>query len=197
VVVNPAKVSATNARDLAAFLKAKPGAYNFASSGNGTVLHLAGAMLIDELGADLRHVPYKGVAPMLTDVIGGQVELAVSALPTVQGHLRSGALRAIGVGSAARSPAAPDIPTFAEQGYPNYLAEGWFAAVGPARLPPEVVRRLHAALTAAFASTEVRETMAKQGNTVSITSPEAALAYFRSERDKYARLVQKAGIKPE
>lgn len=197
VVVNPSKVSATNARDLAGFLKARPGAYNYASSGNGTILHLAGEMLVDELGADVRHIPYKGVAPMLTDVIGGQVELAVSALPTVQGHLKSGALRAIGVGSAARSPAAPEIPTIAEQGYPNFVAEGWFAAVGPARLPPETVRRLHAAFSAAMAAAEVREAMAKQGNLINVTSPEGAAQFMRSEMAKYARLVQKAGIKPD
>ncbi|MFN0160590.1 MAG: Bug family tripartite tricarboxylate transporter substrate binding protein [Burkholderiales bacterium] len=197
VVVNPTKVSATNARELASFLKARPGAYNYASSGNGTILHLAGEMLVDELGAEVRHIPYKGVAPMLTDVIGGQVELAVSALPTVQGHLKSGALRAIGLGSATRSPAAPEIPTLAEQGYPNYLAEGWFAAVGPARLPPETVRRLHAAFSAAMAAPEVREVMAKQGNLINVTSPEAAAQFLRSEMARYARLVQKAGLKPD
>lgn len=197
VVVNPSKVSATNARELASFLKARPGAYNYASSGNGTILHLAGEMLVDELGAEVRHIPYKGVAPMLTDVIGGQVELAVSALPTVHGHLKSGALRAIGIGSAARTPAAPEIPTLAEQGYPNYLAEGWFAAVGPARLPPETVRRLNAAFVAAMAAPEVREIMAKQGNLINVTSPEAAAQFMRSEMAKYARLVQRAGIKPD
>jgi tripartite-type tricarboxylate transporter receptor subunit TctC len=195
VLVNPAKVQARNVQDLVAFFKAKPGTYNYASSGNGTILHLAAEMFVDEAGVEVRHIPYKGVAPMLADTIGGQVEMSVSALPTVQGHLKSGALRAIGVGSAARTPAAPEIPTIAEQGLPNYIIEGWFAVVGPAKLPVEQIRRLHAAFAAAFAAPEVKEAMARQGNTISMTSPEVATQYFRTELAKYAKLVRKAGVK--
>jgi tripartite-type tricarboxylate transporter receptor subunit TctC len=195
LVVNPAKVPARNARELADFFKARPGAYNYASSGNGTILHLAAEMFVDEAGVDVKHIPYKGVGPMLADTIGGQVEMAVSALPTLQGHIRSGALRAIGIGGASRSAAAPDIPTIAEQGFPNYNMEGWFAVVGPKGLPAEQVKRLHGAFTAAFAAPEVQEAMAKQGNTIRLTTPEAATQYFRTELDKYARLVKKAGIK--
>jgi tripartite-type tricarboxylate transporter receptor subunit TctC len=197
LVVNPAKVPAKTAQELAAFFKARPGAYNYASSGNGTILHLAAEMFVDEAGVDVRHIPYKGVGPMLADTIGGQVEMAVSALPTVQGHLKSGALRAIGVGGAARSAAAPEIPTIAEQGLPNYNIEGWFAVIGPARLPVEQVRRLHAAFSTAFAAPDVREAMAKQGNTIALTSPDVAGQVFRAELAKYARLVQKTGIKLE
>ncbi len=195
VLVNPAKVPARNVQELVAFFKAKPGAYNYASSGNGTILHLAAEMFVDEAGVEVRHIPYKGVGPMLADTIGGQVEMSVSALPTVQGHLKSGALRAIGVGSASRTPAAPEIPTIAEQGLPNYLIEGWFAVVGPAKLPAEQVRRLHAAFATAFAAPEVKDAMAKQGNTISMTSPEVASQYFRTELAKYAQLVRKAGVK--
>ena len=195
LVVNPQKVPAKDVREFVAFLKAKPGIYNYASSGNGTILHLAAELFVDEAGVEVRHIPYKGVGPMLADIIGGQVEWGVSALPTVQGHIKTGALRAIGIGSASRSPAAPEIPTIAEQGLPRYLVDGWFAAIGPARLPAEQVRRLHAAFTAAFAAPEVREAMARQGNTIAPTSPEAAGQFFRSELAKYARLVQKAGVK--
>ena len=195
VVVNPAKVPARNARELAEFFKARPGAYNYASSGNGTILHLAAEMFVDEAGVDVKHIPYKGVGPMLADTIGGQVEMAVSALPTLQGHIRSGALRAIGIGGATRSAAAPDIPTIAEQGFPNYNMEGWFAVVGPKGLPAEQVKRLHGAFTAAFAAPEVQEAMAKQGNTIRLTTPEVAAQYFKTELEKYARLVKKAGIK--
>jgi tripartite-type tricarboxylate transporter receptor subunit TctC len=195
VLVNPAKVPARNVQELVAFFKAKPGTYNYASSGNGTILHLAAEMFVDEAGVEVRHIPYKGVGPMLADTIGGQVEMSVSALPTVQGHLKSGALRAIGVGSAARTPAAPEIPTIAEQGLPNYIIEGWFAVVGPAKLPAEQIRRLHAAFAAAFAAPEVKEAMARQGNTISMTSPEVATQYFRTELAKYANLVRKAGVK--
>jgi tripartite-type tricarboxylate transporter receptor subunit TctC len=195
LLVNPGKVAAKNVKELVAFLKAKPGAYNYASSGNGTILHLAAEMFMDEAGVEVRHIPYKGVGPMLADTIGGQVEMSVSALPSVQGHLKSGALRAIGVGGAARVPAAPDLPTIAEQGLPNYNMEGWFAVIAPARLAPEQVRRLHAGFSAAFAAAEVREAMAKQGNTISLTTPEAAAQFFKTELAKYARLVQKSGIK--
>jgi len=119
LVVNPAKVPAKNAKELAAFLKAKPNTYNYASSGNGTIIHLAGAMFIDAADAEVRHIPYKGVGPMVTDLIGGQVELGVVALPAVLGHLKSGALRAIGVMSKQRVAALPDLPTIAEHSGPS------------------------------------------------------------------------------
>jgi len=194
LVVNPAKVAATNVKELVALLKAKPESYNYASSGNGTILHLAAEMFMDEAQVKVKHIPYKGVGPMVTDLIGGQVEIGVLALPAVQAHLKSGALRAIGVGSAARVAAAPEIPTIAEQGLPNYNIEGWFAVVGPAKLPMAEARRIQAAVAAAYATPEVKEAMAKQGNTINPGTPEAAAQFFRSEMVKYARLVKKAGV---
>lgn len=197
LVVNPAKVPATNVKELVAFLKARPGAYNYGSSGNGTILHLAAQMFVDEAKVDVKHIPYKGVGPMVADLIGGQIEMGVLALPAIQGHLKSGALRAIGVGGQTRSAAAPDIATIAEQGLPNYQVEGWFAIVGPARLPAAEVARIHAAATAAFATAEVSEAMAKQGNSINPGSPEAAAQFFRSELAKYARLVKAAGVEAQ
>jgi tripartite-type tricarboxylate transporter receptor subunit TctC len=194
LIVNP-KVPAKNVRELIAFLKAKPGAYNYASSGNGTIIHLAGAMFVDEAGVDVKHVPYKGVGPMVIDMISGQVELGVVALPAAQGHLKNGTLRAIGVGGKTRTPAAAEIPTIAEQGLPNYDAEGWIAVIGPAKLPEAEVRRIHAAFVTALADPDVKENMAKQGNVINPTSPEEAGRFFRSELAKYAKLVKKAGIK--
>ena len=195
LLVNPAKVPAKNAGELIALLKAKPGVYNYASSGNGTILHLAAEMFMDEAKVEARHIPYKGVGPMLADTIGGQVEMAVSALPTVQGHLKNGTLRAIGVTGSARSAAAPEIPTVAEQGLPGYVVEAWIGAIGPKGMAPEQVKRLHGALAAAFATPEVQEAMAKQGNAIRVSTPEAAGQHLRAELDKYARLVKKAGIK--
>lgn len=195
LVVNPNKLPVRDAKELVAALKAKPGAYNYASSGNGTILHLAGEMFLDEAGATSRHIPYKGVGPMITDLLGGQVDWGVLALPAVQQHIRTGALRPIGIPSAARVPAAPDIPTFSEQGMPGYLVGGWFAVIGPAKLPAADVRRIHAAFAAAMAMPEVQEAMAKQGNVINPSTPEAAVAFFRSEQDRYAKLVQKAGVK--
>jgi tripartite-type tricarboxylate transporter receptor subunit TctC len=192
-VVNP-KVPAKDAKELIALLKAKPGGYNYASSGNGTILHLAAAMFFDEAGVTATHVPYKGVGPMLTDLIGGQVEMGTLSLPSIQQHLKSGALRAIGTGTAARLPAAPDIPTMTEQGMPGYLVEGWFAVIGPAKMAAADVKRINAAFATAFATPEVRETMAKQGNTINVSTPEFAAQFFRSEMAKYAKLVKKAGV---
>jgi tripartite-type tricarboxylate transporter receptor subunit TctC len=195
LVVNPSKLPAKDVKELVALLKAKPGAYNYASSGNGTIIHLAGAMFVDEAGVDVKHIPYKGTGAMVTDLIGGQVEMGVVALPTVQGHLKSGALRAIGVGGKSRAPAAPEIPTIAEQGLPNYDVAGWFAVVGPAKLPADQVKRIHAAFVTAFAAPEVKEAMDKQGNFINPTTPEAAAQFFRAETARYTALVKKADVK--
>jgi tripartite-type tricarboxylate transporter receptor subunit TctC len=195
LVVNPNKVPARNARELQAFLQARPGQTNFASSGNGTIIHLAGEMFVNAAQVDTRHIPYKGMGPMITDLIGGQVEWGVAALPAVQGHLRSGALRAIGVMGQQRVASLPELPTIAEQGFPEVDVGGWFAVVAPAKLPPAQVQRIHAAVVAAFADPEVKAAMARQENIINPTSPEAALQFFKTEQARYARLVQKANVK--
>jgi tripartite-type tricarboxylate transporter receptor subunit TctC len=193
LVVNP-KVPAKDAKEFAALLKAKPGELNYASGGNGTILHLAAEMYLEEIGAKARHIPYKGVGPMVTDLIGGQVEFGTVALPSVQGHLKSGALRAIGMATKDRVPAAPDIPTFVEQGVPGYVVEAWFAVIGPKGMAPAEVKRIHDAVVTAFNAPEVKETMAKQGNVINVSSTEYAQGFFRSELAKYAALVKKAGV---
>jgi len=169
LVVNP-KVPAQNSKEFVAYLNAKGGEVNYASGGNGTILHLASEMFLDEAQVKARHIPYKGVGPMLTDLIGGQVEFATAALPSVQQHLKSGALRAIGVATAQRVPAASEIPTFVEQGLPGYVVEAWFAVLGPKGLPAAEARRINAALGAAFADPAVREAMARQGNVIAIST---------------------------
>jgi tripartite-type tricarboxylate transporter receptor subunit TctC len=197
LVVNPQKVSATNSREFIAALKAKPDGYNFGSGGTGTILHLAGEMFIDEAGVKARHIPYKGVGPMVTDLLGGQIDFAVLALPSVAQHIKSGALRAIGMCADKRTPAAPEIPTFMEQGLTGYNMEAWFAVIGPKGMTPAQVKKVHDAVVAAFNDPTVKETMAKQGNTISITSTEQAQKGFRTELAKYAALVKKAGIEPQ
>ena len=193
LVVSP-KLPANNMKELVALLKAKPDGYTYASSGNGTILHLAAEMFVDQADAKVRHVPYKGVGPMLTDLIGGHVDFGVAALPSVQQHIKSGALRAIGTGTAQRLSAAPEIPTMTEQGMPGYLVEGWFALIGPKGLPAAEIAKLRQGLIEAFNTPEVKEAMAKQGNTINISSSEAAAPFFKSELAKYARLVKNAGI---
>ena len=196
LVVNP-KVPAKNAKELQALLKAKPDGYNYASSGNGTIIHLAGAMFMDAAGVDVRHIPYKGVGPMVADIIGGQVEMGVVAVPAIQGQLKSGALRAIGVMGKTRVPSLPDVPTIAEQGFPEVDVSGWFAVIGPAKLPPAEVKRLHTAVVAAFNMPETKDAMAKQENIINPMSPEASAQFFKTEQERYARLVRKANITAE
>lgn len=194
LVVNPAKVAAKNVQELIALLKAKPDGYNYASSGNGTIIHLAGEMFVDAAKVQVRHIPYKSTGAMVTDLIGGQIEMGVVALPAAQAHLKSGALRAIGLCGKTRTPAAPDMATIAEQGLPNYDIEGWFAVLAPAKLPESQVKRIHEAFVAAYNTPEVKEAMAKQGNVVNPSTPEAAARYLRSEMARYAALAKKAGI---
>ena len=196
LVVNP-KVPATNMKELVALFKANPGKYNYASSGNGTILHLAPELFKDVTGTFSTHIPYRGFGPMLQDIVSGQVDWGVGALPAVMGQIKAGNVRAICVSAPARIAAAPDIPTSAEQGYPGYLVEGWIAVVGPKGLPADQVKRIHNAVATAFATAEVKDAMAKQGNTINISTPEFALAHFKSELVKYAALVKKAGVVPQ
>jgi tripartite-type tricarboxylate transporter receptor subunit TctC len=135
LLVNPQKMPVKDAQEFFAMLKSKPRGYNYASSGNGTILHLAPELVLEAGGATATHVPYKGVGPMVTDLIGGQVDFAVAALPSVQGHIKSGALRPIGMLTSARTPAAPDIPTLAEQGLNGFAVQAWFGLLGPKNLP--------------------------------------------------------------
>ena len=152
VLVAHPSVAARDARELVALAKANPGKLNYGSAGNGTVLHLAGVLLLNEAGVDIRHVPYKGFAGMLNDLLGGQIQLGFAGLSTVAPHIKSGKLRAIGVPAQARSPALPDVPTLAEAGVPGYSFDAWMALVAPAGLPKPVLDRLHAAARTAMAA---------------------------------------------
>ena len=194
IVVNPSKVPAKDHKEFAALLLSKPDQFTYGSGGNGTILHLTGEQYVGEIGAKARHIPYKGVGPFVTDLIGGQIDFGTLALPSVQQHIKSGAMRAIGMGGAQRTPAAPEIPTIAEQGLPSYVVEAWFGVLGPKGMAAADVKRVHDAISAAFADASVKEAMAKQGNTINVSTSEHAQSYFRSEKDKYARLVKKAGI---
>ncbi len=197
LVVNPAKVPATNSREFIALLKSKPNTLNYASGGTGTILHLATELVLEETGTTARHIPYKGVGPMVTDLLGGQVDFGTAALPSIQQHIKSGALRPIGALTAQRIPAMPEIPTFAEQGLPNFSVEAWFALVGPKGMSAANVKKARDALIVAFDDPAVKEAMVKQGNTIAIGSSEQAAATFRREMAKYAALVKKAGIEPQ
>ena len=197
LVANPAKVSATSAREFFAQLKARPGSYNFGSGGNGTILHLASELVLDAAGVSAKHIPYKGVGPMVTDLLSGQIDFATAALPSVQQHIAAGTLRPIGALTPQRAPAMANIPTFAEQGLANFAVEAWFAVIGPKGMSAAAVKKAHDAVVAAFADPAVTEAMAKQGNTIQISTPQQAQAAFRSELAKYAALVKKVGLEPQ
>jgi tripartite-type tricarboxylate transporter receptor subunit TctC len=193
-VVNPAKISAKNGRELQALLNARPEDYNFGSSGNGTIIHLAGEMFMDEAGAKARHIPYKGMAPMITDIIGGQVEMGASSVAAVQGQIKSGALRAIGVMGKERVASLPDVPTFIEQGFLGVDVAGWFAVIAPKGLPAAQVKRLHDAFVAAFNDPEVKAGFAKRDDFLILSTAEETGKFLKSEQERYAKLVKKANV---
>ena len=197
LVSNPQKINAANSREFIAAVKAKPDTFNFGSGGTGTILHLAGEMFLDEANVTAKHISYKGVGPMVVDLLGGQIDFAVVALPSVMQHIKSGALRAIGMCADKRTLALPDVPTFVEQGLTGYTVEAWFAVIGPKGMAPALVKKVHEAVVEGFNDATVKEAMAKQGNTINISSPEQAQRAFRSEMTRYAALVKKAGIEPQ
>lgn len=197
LVANAHRVPARNVKDFVALLKSKPDAYSYASSGNGTILHLAAAMVLDEAGAKALHVPYKGVGSMVTDLVGGQVDFGVVAVPSAAPHIKSGALRPLGVTGKERIAALPDVPTVAEQGLPGVDVAGWFALVGPAKLPPEQVKRFYNAFVAAANTPEVKQAMEKQVTILNPMTPEASAQFFRTEQERYARIVKRANVTME
>lgn len=193
LVVNPTKLPVNDAKELAAMIKAKPDHYNFGSSGNGTILHLAAEMFVDAAVLKARHIPYKGAAPMMTDLIGGQIDFGVLAVAVAQQHIKAGKLRAVAVTGAVRVPSLPNLPTLKEQGF-NVNVGGWLAAIGPAKLSPAEVKKLHDGIAAAWTSPEALKALQEQENIINPTTSEAAAAFFKSEQPRYAELVRKAGV---
>lgn len=196
LVVHPS-IAARNTRELIALAKAKPGTLNYASAGSGSVLQLAGVLLNSEGGVDIKHIPYSTFGQMLTDIIGGQVEMGFTPLSAVTGHIKSGKLRAIGVSTTVRSAILPDVPTLAESGLPNYSFDGWVSLVGPAGMPKAVMDRLNAEVKAALALKEVQTTLAGLGVIVVGSTSEAAAQFFQTELDKHANLVKRSGVAPQ
>ena len=194
LVTNPA-VPAKTTRELIDLAKARPGALNYGSAGNGTVLHLAGILFTSEAGIDVKHVPYKGLAQMMGDLVGGQIEMGFAGVATVAPQIKAGKLRAIAVSTSTRSGVLPDVPTLAESGLPNYRLEGWLALVGPAGLPRPIVDRLQKGITAALAQKDVQEALAAQGVIQTGSTPEAARQFIQGEMRKHAQLVQRSGVK--
>jgi tripartite-type tricarboxylate transporter receptor subunit TctC len=189
-------VQAKSLADVIRLAKAQPEKYGFASSGAGTPLHLGGELLNRSAGIRLLHVPYRGAAPALQDVLGGQIQFAMVGTPSALPHIKGGRLTAIGVTSAQRSPLAPDVPTIAET-LPGYEVELVYAIVAPAGTPADVVNRLNAEITKALKEPDLRDSLAAQGFDVRTSTPDELGRYIRAEVAKWAPVVKESGVKPE
>jgi len=194
LVVNPS-VPVHTVAELIKLAKEKPGAINFASSGNGTSIHLSGELFKVMTGVQMSHVPYKGSAPALTDLIGGQVQLMFDNLPSALPHVKAGKLRAVAVTSAKRAPALPDVPTIAESGVPGFEATSWFGILAPAGTPRDIVTKINAEANKALQSAEMKEKLLSQGAEAAGNSPEFFGDYIRSETVKWAKVVKESGAK--
>ena len=197
LVVNPKNVKATTVQDFIAEAKASPKKLSFASSGNGTSIHLSGEMFKQMTGVELVHVPYRGSAPAVNDLIAGQVDLMFDNLPSSIEQVRGGNLRAIAVTSAKRSAALPDVPTIAESGLPGFDASSWFAIFAPAKTPPEIVQKLNAEVLKALADPELQKRFADIGGEIRPYKPDELGAFVKAEIEKWAKVVKTSGAKIE
>jgi len=181
--------------DVVSAAKAKPGTINFATSGNGTVSHLAMELFQKSAGIQLVHIPYKGATQGVTDVIGGQVQIYVSGVPTLIGHIRSGKMRALAVTSVKRVDDLPQTPTIAESGYKGFEAVTWFGILGPAKLPREMVARLNAEINKALRNPDLQKKLSDQGAVVAGSTPEGFARFIRDEMSKWGKVVKDSGAK--
>lgn len=195
LLVTAKDVPAVNLSELIALAKAKPGTLNFASSGPGSMPHLAGEMFKRHAGIDIAHVPYRGAAPAVNDLIGGHVQMMFMDVAVLLPHVQSGAAKAMAVGSKERISVLPDLPTTAELGFPKVEADNWYGMVAPAGLPADAVAALHAAIVAALHSPDVKAKLAEQGAITVGNSPDQFAAYLKSEIEKWADVVRAAGLK--
>ena len=187
-------VPARNMKELIAFAKARPGQLTYATSGLGSSNHMAGELLRMMTQIDIRHIPYKGVNPAITDTIGGHVHMTFSGGPSLLPHIESGRLRAIGITTLKRSPALPSVPTFDESGLKGYEAITWFGLLAPAKTPKEIVNRLNNAVDSIIRNPEFSERYQKEVLEAVGGSPEYFGQFLRDEIEKYSRVIKAAGI---
>jgi tripartite-type tricarboxylate transporter receptor subunit TctC len=194
LVVSP-KLGVKSVKDLVALAKQKPGAIPFASTGIGSPPHLAQLMLDSSAGVTFLHVPYRGAAPALTDLLGGQVEVVALDIPVVISQIQAGNLVPIGIAGDKRDAVLPDVPTLAEQGFPNTDASNWYALLAPAKTPPDVVAKLNKAVDEALKDPNVHEKLVKTGATPVGGSPEQLGTFMKAEYEKWGRVVKQHDIK--
>jgi tripartite-type tricarboxylate transporter receptor subunit TctC len=194
MLVVAGNVPAKNMGELVALAKAKPGTLNFASTGPGSLPHLAGELLKLTAGIDIMHVPYRGAAPAINDLLGQQVQMTFLDLPAILPHIRSGMLKPTALGTTARAPTAPEVPTTVELGMPELMIENWYGMIAPAATPPAVIAELNRITTTALADPAVKEKLAEQGLTTVGNSPEQFRAFIASETTKWAKVIKDAGV---
>ena len=196
LVVHPS-LPVHSVAELVAYARKNPGKLNFGSGSSGSAGHLAGELMKSMAGIDMTHVPYKGAAPAMQDLVAGRLDLMFDNLASAQGQIRAGTVRALAVTTAKRSTLAPDIPTIGESGLPGFDISTWFGVFAPAATPAAIVSRLHDEFAAALASPDVREKMLALGAEPVSSTPKEFAAYIESEARKYARLVKASGARAD
>jgi tripartite-type tricarboxylate transporter receptor subunit TctC len=196
LVVNPS-VPVQTVAELVAYAKKNPGRLNYASSGTGTSLHLAGELFKRDTGVQITHVPYKGGGPAMNDLLGGQVEMMFNVLPSALPQINAGKLRALAVTGATRSPSLPNVPTMLEAGIKGYTAVTWNGLLAPAGTPPAIVRQLNLALQQVLASADTKQRFADMGQDVVMGSPQDFTQLIQTETTKWKAVIQEAGIKAQ
>ena len=195
LVVHPA-VPVKTVKDLVALAKSRPGGLNYASSGNGTPPHLSAAMFETLTGVQMTHIPYKGAAPALTDLLGGQVQLMFATLVSVSQHVQSGRVRAVAVTSAKRTPSLPDVPTVAET-VPGFEATAWFMLLAPAKTSKSIVDQIARDAAATVQRADVKSRFAKEGADTVGSAPDRALGYLREEIERWGKVIKAAHIQSD
>ncbi|QOL48973.1 Bug family tripartite tricarboxylate transporter substrate binding protein [Massilia litorea] len=196
LVAHPS-VKANNVKELVALAKARPGKLTYASAGNGTTVHLAAELFNSMAGVDIVHVPYKGSAPAVTDLMGGQVDIMFDSLSSAKPYVESGRLKALAVTTAKRSSVFPNVPTISESGLPGYELSGWYAVFVPARTPKPIVDRLNAELVKALKQANVRARFAQIGAEPVGSSPQELAATLKTETARWAQIVRERNIKAD
>ena len=196
LVIHPS-LPAKNLKELIALAKAQPGKLNYGSSGLGSSNQMAGELMNIMAGTKIVHVPYKGNAPALTDLLGGHVEMIFSGVPALLPHIQSGRVRAIAIGSRKRFPALPQVPTFDESGLKGYEATTWFGLLAPAKTPKDIVSRLSVEVDKAIKSPDIQQRFVNEGLEPMGGTPEFFTRFMRAEIDKYAKVIKLAGVQKQ
>ncbi|MDB5730369.1 MAG: hypothetical protein JWQ03_264 [Variovorax sp.] len=196
LIVDP-RIAVKSVAELVAYVKAHPGQVNFGSAGNGSTEHISGELFRSMTRSDITHVPYKGGAPMMADLIGGQIQMAIETSPSAAPHVRAGKVRALAVTTLKRSPAYPGVPTLDESGLPGYDMTTWFALMAPHGTPPAIVQRLNGELARVLRQADVLKRFEEQGVTPGSMTPEQLATFIGSETTKWVKVARAAGATSE